>query len=149
MNRRFAVFAIASLFVLGTLCGSAAAQEVADQIKKMETDRAAAVVKGDWAKLEKETSDDYTLININGQMSNKSQMVEGFKSGQNKLTANDLSDMTVRVFDNVAVVTGKMNVKGTMGGKDVTGQGMFTRVYVKKGGHWQAVALQQTRLSNP
>jgi ketosteroid isomerase-like protein len=149
MNRRFAVFAIASLFVLGTLCGSAAAQEVADQIKKMETDRAAAVVKGDWAKLEKETSDDYTLININGQMSNKSQMVEGFKSGQNKLTANDLSDMTVRVYDNVAVVTGKMDAKGTMGGKDVTGQGMFTRVYVKKGGHWQAVALQQTRLSNP
>jgi ketosteroid isomerase-like protein len=149
MNRRFAVFAIASLFVLGTLCGSAAAQEVADQIKKMETDRAAAVVKGDWAKLEKETSDDYTLININGQMSNKSQMVEGFKSGQNKLTANDLSDMTVRVYDNVAVVTGKMDAKGTMGGKDVTGQGMFTRVYVKKGGHWQAVALQQTRLSKP
>ena len=149
MNRRFAVFAIASLFVLGTLCGSAAAQEVADQIKKMETDRAAAVVKGDWAKLEKETSDDYTLININGQMSNKSQMVEGFKSGQNKLTADDLSDMTVRVYDNVAVVTGKMDVKGTMGGKDVTGQGMFTRVYLKKGGHWQAVALQQTRLSNP
>jgi ketosteroid isomerase-like protein len=149
MNRRFAVFAIASLFVLGTLCGSAAAQEVADQIKKMETDRAAAVVKGDWAKLEKETSDDYTLININGQMSNKSQMVEGFKSGQNKLTANDLSDMTVRVYDNVAVVTGKMDTKGTMGGKDVTGQGVFTRVYVKKGGHWKAVALQQTRLSNP
>lgn len=149
MNRRFAVFAIASLFVLGTLCGSAAAQEVADQIKKMETDRAAAVVKGDWAKLEKETSDDYTLINMNGQMSNKSQMVEGFKSGQNKLTADDLSDMTVRVYDNVAVVTGKLDVKGTMGGKDVTGQGMFTRVYVKKGGHWQAVALQQTRVSNP
>jgi ketosteroid isomerase-like protein len=149
MNRRFAVFAIASLFVLGTLCGSAAAQGVADQIKKMETDRAAAVVKGDWAKLEKETSDDYTLINMNGQMSNKSQMVEGFKSGQNKLTADDLSDMTVRVYDNVAVVTGKLDVKGTMGGKDVTGQGMFTRVYVKKGGHWQAVALQQTRLSNP
>jgi ketosteroid isomerase-like protein len=149
MNRRFAVFAIASLFVLGTLCGSAAAQGVADQIKKMETDRAAAVVKGDWAKLEKETSDDYTLINMNGQMSNKSQMVEGFKSGQNKLTADDLSDMTVRVYDNVAVVTGKLDVKGTMGGKDVTGQGMFTRVYVKKGGHWQAVALQQTRVSNP
>jgi ketosteroid isomerase-like protein len=148
MNRRFAVFASASLFILGTFCGSAAAQGVADQIKKMETDRAAAVVKGDWAKLEKETSDDYTLINVNGQMTNKSQMVEGFKSGQNKLTADDLSDMTVRVYGNVAVLTGKADVKGTLAGKDVTGQAMFTRVYVKKGGHWQAVALQQTRVSN-
>ena len=149
MNRRFAVFASAWLLVLGMCCSSAAAQGVADQIKQMETDRAAAVVKGDWAKLEKETSDDYTLININGQMSNKSQMVEGFKSGRNKLTADDVSDMTVRVYGDVAVVTGKVDVKGALGGKDVTGQAMFTRVYAKKGGHWQAVALQQTRVSNP
>src|ERR1700737_3842646 len=110
MNRRFAVFASASLFILGTFCAPAAAQGVADQIKKMETDRAAAVVKGDWAKLEKETSDDYTLININGQMTNKSQMVEGFKSGQNKLTADDLSDMTVRPYGDDAAHRGKMDV---------------------------------------
>ena len=122
-------------------------EAVADEIKKMETERAAAVVKGDWAKLEKETSEDYTLININGQMSNKSQMVDGFKSRQTKLTTDDVSDMNVRVYGHVAVVTGKVDVKGTIGGKDVTGQAMFTRVYVKKAGHWQAVALQQTRVS--
>jgi ketosteroid isomerase-like protein len=102
-------------------------------------------VKGDWAKLAKETSDDYTLININGQLSNKAQMIEGFKSGQNKLTVDELTDLNVRVYGDVAVVTGKLNVKGTMGGKDVTGRGMYTRVYVKKGDHWEAVALQQTR----
>ena len=149
MNRRFVAFASALVFVLGTLGVSVAAQGVADQIKKMEMDRAAAVVKGDWAKLEKETADDYTLINMNGQMTNKAQMMEGFKSGQNKLTADDISDMTVRVYDDVAVVTGKADVKGMMGGKDVTGQAMFTRVYVKAGGHWQAVALQQTRVATP
>jgi ketosteroid isomerase-like protein len=149
MNRRFAAFAVASLFVLATLCGSAAAQGVEDQIKKLETDRAAAVVKGDVATLDKETSDDYTLINMNGQMSDKSQMLNGFKSGQNKLTVDELSDMKVRVYGDTAVVTGKANVKGIMGGKDATGQAMFTRVYVKKAGHWQSVVLQQTRISNP
>ncbi len=148
MKQRLAVIAISWLFVLGAFCSSAVAQGVADQIKKMEMDRAAAVVKGDWAKLEKETSDDYTFITMNGQMSTKSQMIEGFKSGQNKLTANDISEMNVRVFGDVAVVTGKADVKGTLGGKDVTGQAMFTRVYVKKGNHWQAVALQQTSVSN-
>jgi ketosteroid isomerase-like protein len=122
-------------------------EAVADEIKKMETERAAAVVKGDWAKLAKETSDDYTLININGQMSNKSQMVDGFKSGRTKLTTDDVSDMNVRVYGNVAVVTGKVDVKGTIGGKAANGQAMFTRVYVKKAGHWQAVALQQTPVS--
>jgi ketosteroid isomerase-like protein len=101
------------------------------------------------ATLEKATSDDYTLININGQMSDKSQMISGFKSGQNKLTTDDLSDMKVRVYGDTAVLTGKVSIKGMMGGKDVSGEAMFTRVYVKKGGHWQAVALQQTRISNP
>lgn len=149
MNRKYAAFAIASLFVLATLCGSAAAQSVEDQIKKLETDRAVAVVKGDLATLEAQTSDDYTLINMNGQMSDKSQMINGFKSGQSKLTVDELSDMKVRVYGDTAVVTGKATVKGTMGGKDATGQALFTRVYVKKGGHWQSVALQQTRVSNP
>jgi ketosteroid isomerase-like protein len=149
MNRRFAAFGITSLFTLATFCGFAAAQGVDDQIKKLETDRAAAVVKGDMATLEKATSDDYTLININGQMSDKSQMISGFKSGQNKLTTDDLSDMKVRVYGDTAVLTGKVSIKGMMGGKDVSGEAMFTRVYVKKGGHWQAVALQQTRISNP
>jgi ketosteroid isomerase-like protein len=95
-----------------------------------------------------ETSDDYTLININGQVSDKSKMIDGFKSGQNKLTVDDISDMKVRVYGDTAVVTGKVSVKGMMGGKDVTGQALFTRVYVKQAGHWQSVALQQTRVSN-
>jgi len=149
MNRKYTAFAIASLFALATLCVSAVAQSVEDQIKKMETDRAAAVVKGDVAKLAMETSDDYTLINMNGHVSDKSQMIDGFKSGQNKLTTDDVSDMKVRVYGDTAVVTGKVDVKGMMGGKDVSGQALFTRVYVKKAGHWQSVALQQTRVSNP
>lgn len=150
MNRRIrtAVFAIASLLVLATLCGVAAAQSVEDQIKKLETDRAAAVVRGDTAVLDEQTSDEYTLININGQISDKAQMLAGFKSGMNKLTVDNLSDMKVHVFGDAAVVTGKVEVKGVMGGKDVNGQAMFTRVYVKKAGHWQSVALQQTRISN-
>jgi len=149
MNRRCFAFAMSSLLVLATLCGSAAAQSVEDQIKKLETDRAAAVVKGDMATLDKQTSDDYTLVNVFGQMSDKSQMINAFKSGQSKLTTDEISDMKVRVYGDTAVVTGKVDVKGMMGGKDVSGQAMFTRVYVKKGGHWQSVALQQTRVTNP
>jgi hypothetical protein len=57
--------------------------------------------------------------------------------------------MKVRIYGNTAVITGKADVKGILGGKDADGQIMFTRVYVKKGSQWQAVAFQQTRVSNP
>jgi ketosteroid isomerase-like protein len=145
MNRRIVVLAIAVLLV--TFCGAAAAQNAAEEIKKLETDRAAAVVKGDTAFLEKQTADDYTLINANGQMSTKAQMIDGFKSGKSKLTMDELSDMKVHMYGDTAVITGKSNVKGTLGGKDVTGPVMFTRVWVKKDGRWQSVALQQTKAS--
>jgi ketosteroid isomerase-like protein len=148
MKRKYAAFAIASLLVFAML-GSARAQSDEEQLIKLETDRAAAIVKGDVATLEKQTSDDYSLINMNGQMSGKAQMVTAFKTGQSKLTSDELSDMKVRVYGSTAVITGKADVKGMLGGKDATGQVMFTRVYVKKGGQWQSVAFQQTRVSNP
>jgi ketosteroid isomerase-like protein len=146
MNRRFTSFAV--LFVLATLSLSAAAQSVEEQIKKLEMDRAAAVVKGDVAYVEKQTADDYMFINMFGQITDKKQLVDAMKSGGLKLTADDLSDLKVRVYGNTAVVTGKSDIKGTMGGKDATGQSLFTRVFVKKGGTWQTVALQQTKAGN-
>jgi ketosteroid isomerase-like protein len=142
------LFAIAVMFAT-TLCVSAAAQNVEDQIKKMETDRAAAIVKGDYDALAKVTSDDYSLITVSGQMSDKATMIDSFKSGKSKLTVDDISDMKVRVYGDTAVVTGKATVKGTLGGTDVTGTQMYTRVYVKHGGTWTAVALQQTRVATP
>jgi ketosteroid isomerase-like protein len=148
MNSKRAAFVIALVLSLAALLGLAWAANVEDELKKLESDRAAAVVKGDVATLEKQTSDDYTLINVNGQMSGKAQMVDAFKSGQTKLTTDELSDIKVRVYGNTAVLTGKATVKGTVAGKDVDGQVLFTRVYVKKGGSWQSVAFQQTRVGS-
>jgi ketosteroid isomerase-like protein len=149
MIQKRTAFALATVLCLAALLGVASAQAVQEQLKKMETDRAAAVVKGDAAKLDKETSDDYTLINVNGQKSDKAQMMNSIKTGDIKLTSDDLSDMQVRVYGNTAVITGKADVKGTIGGKDASGQILFTRVYVKKGGRWQSVAFQQTKVANP
>ena len=148
MNR-IASLVLAAALSSVTLLGSVWAEDVQEQLKKLETDRAAAAVKGDVATLEKQTADDYTFINLYGQMSDKSQMVNNFKTGQTKLTSDEVSDMKVRVYGSTAVITGKVDVAGTMAGKDTKAQIMFTRVYVKKGGQWQSVAFQQTRVSNP
>jgi len=137
---------IAAVVVIAA--SSVFAQDVQEQLKKMEMDRAAAVVKADVATLDKTTSDDYVLINMNGRMTGKSEMIEGFKSGQSKLTSEELSDLKVRVYGNTAVITGKADVKGTLGGTDATGQILFTRVWVKKDGRWQSTSLQQTRAAN-
>ena len=146
MKQTCFAFVIAPVFCVAALLGLAWAASVEEELKKLETDRAAAVVNV--ATLEKQTSDDYTLINLYGQISDKSKMVDTLKSGQIKPTQDNLSDMKVRVYGNVAVITGKADVAGTMAGKDANGQIAFTRAYVKKGGTWQSVAFQQTLVSN-
>ena len=59
MNRRCTAVVFASVLALAALVGLAWAANVEEELKKLETDRAAAAAKGDVATLEKQTSDDY------------------------------------------------------------------------------------------
>jgi ketosteroid isomerase-like protein len=155
MNRTATGVVVAAAFLVTVAAipargqAAAAGPSVEDQLKKMEKDRAAAVVKGDVATLEKLTSDDYILINANGQLSDKPTTMNNIKTGNIKLTANEVSDLKVRVYGNTAVVTGKSDAKGSIGGRELKGPVMFTRVYVKKDGKWQSVAFQQTPIVAP
>jgi len=144
-----AALGVATLTAAPARAQMGAAPSVEEQIKKMERDRAAAVVKADVATLEGLISDDYTFINANGQVSNKAETIENIKTGKIKLTANEVSDMNVRVYGDTAVVTGKSTAKGSINGIELKGPLMFTRVYVKKNGKWQSVAFQQTRIVAP
>ena len=47
--------------------------------------------------------------------------------------------MDVKVLGNVAVVQGSDTDKSSYGGKDTSGKYVWTDVYVKRGGKWQAV----------
>src|SRR3989442_3912616 len=137
MNRITAGVVVAaafSLVTIGAARGQGGSASVEDQLKKIEKDRAAAVVKGDVATIEGQTSDDYVFINAYGQLSDKATTMNGIKTGNIKLTSNELSDLKVRVYGNTAVVTGKANSKGSIGGRELKTPVMFTRVYVKKDG---------------
>ena len=73
----------------------------------------------------------------------------GFKSGSYKYEARQLSDVQVRVYGDTAVVTGRALQQGVENSKDYSGENRFTRVYVKRQGHWVSVALQVTLVTKP
>jgi ketosteroid isomerase-like protein len=70
-------------------------------------------------------------------MRSKAETMDAIQSGAIKLTSNDIDDLKVHVYGNTAVVTGRSNAKGTIDGRDIGGLVRFTRVYVKRNGHWQ------------
>src|SRR5262249_40187661 len=57
------------------------------------------------------------------------------------------SEMTVRIYGTTAVVVGRTTNEGHRGDRDVGGDFRYTRIYVKRDGHWQAVAGQYTRIA--
>ncbi len=116
------------------------------EIEKMEQDRNQAIVNGDAAALERMTSDDYTFITLRGELRTKAEIVQGFKSGSFHYDARKVFDLKVRVYGDAAVVTGRSVQTGKENGKDYSGDYLFTRMYVKRDGHWITVALQTTRI---
>ena len=118
--------------------------KVQQEIKGMEEERNRAIVAGDFATLDRMTSDDYTFVTLRGEMRTKAEIVSGFKSGSFKYQSRKLSDLNVRVYGDAAVVTGRSIQKGVENGKDYSGDYWFTRVYAKQEGRWVTVALQTT-----
>jgi ketosteroid isomerase-like protein len=148
-----AVFALAaSPFSVGQMTDDKSASKnakVEQQLIDLEKQRNEAVVKGDTAALDKMTADDYEFTNPSGQVRTKAQILQDIKSGELKYESIDTDDVKARVYGNAAVLTGRATTKGQSGGKDVSGQYRFTRVYVKGKGGWRSVAFQQTRVAEP
>ncbi len=139
----------ASSLALGQMTGDKSAPKgtTEQELIKLEQDRTQAAVRGDTAFLEQNTADDYTFINPRGRLITKAQLLADFKSGQIKLQSSDLDELHARVYGDTAVLIGRSTQKGQAYGQDTSGQFRFTRVYVKRDGRWQSVALQQTRIA--
>lgn len=111
----------------------------------MERDWNAAWIKRDAAWLEKNVADDATFIYPDGTTGNKSADIATLKDTKNTVEWNNLSDMSIRVSGNTAVVTGVNHIKGKdAGGRPFENRVRYTDTYVKRDGRWWAWASQST-----
>ena len=100
------------------------------------------------ATFDKYNADDFTLIQGNGAVLTKAETVEGWRSGKSRYQKMDFSDVKVRIYGNTAVVTGIVKFIGEQAGVKYTGnQYRFTRVFVRQGGIWKHVLIQNTRIT--
>jgi uncharacterized protein (TIGR02246 family) len=122
------------------------AENVEQTITKLEREWAAALVKADAAAFDRLMADDWLMTTWDGQTVSKAQSIEEFKSGVAKLTAAEIGNLKVRVFGDTAVATIGQTEKGTYKGQDSSGHYLYTDVWVKRNGQWQAVASHGTKV---
>jgi ketosteroid isomerase-like protein len=119
---------------------------VEESLKQMERDWVKAGQTKDAAALDKIIADDWTAIEYDGKTENKAQALADLKDTSNTLGSITLGEMKVKVFGNTAVVQGSDTEKSTYKGKDTSGQYMWMDVFVNRGGKWQAVASESTKV---
>ena len=119
-------------------------------IERVDKAFADAMVKGDLGALGKTYADDYVFTDPTGRVSHKAELLESFKRGVIHIRSQEISDVHVNVYGDVAVEIGKLVSQATRDGKDSSGTFRFTRVWVNRDGRWQTVAFQETLLiANP
>jgi ketosteroid isomerase-like protein len=122
---------------------------VAEAIAALNRQWMEAYTKRDTAFLDLHMSDDYVGTFPDGTIHDKKSEIEAVASGAIAITEMTSSEMTVRVYDNAAVITGQSSVKARVGGQDRSAELRFTGVWIKRADRWQAVARLVTRIGQP
>ncbi|MBX3268308.1 MAG: nuclear transport factor 2 family protein [Acidobacteria bacterium] len=118
------------------------------EVKKMMDDFSAALNKNDADAIGKFYTDDYSLIDGNGQVQTKASRTEQIRSGKVKLEGVKFGDMKVSMHPtgDAAVVTGKASGKSTTDGKTEDVSSMVTWIVVKGADGWKFSRAQITNI---
>lgn len=117
-----------------------------ETLRKLDEECAKAMIQGNLETLDLIEADDFTFTAPDGSIMNKAQDLETIKSGDMVYDSIALDEVSVRVFGEAGVVTGRANVKGRYKTFDISGLYRYTVTFVRQDGRWRAVASQMTRI---
>jgi ketosteroid isomerase-like protein len=133
--------ALAAVGLIAAPASRAADQGKTEQeLTRVERDWCKAEVKNDAAALSAILADDFTDVELEGKVTNKAQNIAELQAA--KTTACDVDMLQFHIYGDTAIVVGRATIKSTT----YNGQYMYTDVYVRQNGHWQAVASEGTEI---
>jgi ketosteroid isomerase-like protein len=117
---------------------------VAEQVEKL---RAAMLRPGDRVALEQLVMDDLSYGHSNGKVQNKVEFVGALVSGESDFTSIALSDQSIKVQGDTAVVRHIFMAVTNDAGKPGNVSLKILMVWKKHDGHWRLLARQAVRFS--
>src|SRR5689334_10563389 len=133
--------------VLSLISGTAAAQAPMtpeDSVRAAETARAQALLHADTVALSRLVAAEFVEVSRLGTLRSRAENIRDIASGDLRLTSIKYDSLDVRIYGEVAVLRGIADNTGTFRGFSFAGKIRYTRVFVRRDGRWQAVAMQQT-----
>jgi ketosteroid isomerase-like protein len=118
----------------------------AQKIIDLDHQRMTAMAKKDVAALTKILSDDLIYTHSSARLDTKKSLIGAMESGSTVYTSVEPSDVVAQDLGDTVVLTGVAAISVNSGGNPNSFRVRFTDVYANKGGQWQMVTWQSTKL---
>lgn len=105
-----------------------------------------AMVDGDKAALDKWTASELSYGHSSGRVENKNEFIENIVSGKSDFVTIDLTDQTIRLAGNAAIVRHTLSAKTNDNGNPGTVKLSILTVWQKQGSQWKLLARQAVRV---
>ena len=145
--------ALPMLLACLSACAPEAISGVESELMQAERDWSAAYLKHDTATIERLLADEYVGTDGQGLMTNKAQELEearlpatGAPAPAFVVLDETVTDMHVRMYGNVGIVTGRVIEKVLFRGKEQEVQYRRTTVWVTRQGRRQCVSFHGSRI---
>ena len=110
-------------------------------LQRLEVEWNDAHVQGDGETLGRLYGDDIVVVVPGMRVLTKSEALAMFASGRMKFDRYETSETTFRIYENTAVVTGRLRRTRIVGGAKTDDDWRFTKVYVRRTDRWQVVSF--------
>jgi hypothetical protein len=143
----------AIIFVVFSAATSSSSQSTHDadvrELQHLETVWNEAHEHGDADALEKLWADDMEVAVPKMSVMTKSDALKFARSGRMKFLAYRTSDIRIRVYENAAVVTGRLQRTRSMNGQEISDDWRFTKAYIRDSQHWRVVSFHASEAAQP
>jgi hypothetical protein len=112
----------------------------AEEALKAEDARYAAQTGGDFAAMERLFGDDLVYVHSSGDLDDKAAFIEAQRSKAVIYRRMQRSEVKVRVYGPVAIITGRGKFEVTVKGEERTANLLFHSIWVKRGGAAQFIS---------
>jgi hypothetical protein len=119
----------------------------AEKIIELDRQRMAAMAEKDVSKLDRIIADDLIYTHSSARVDTKKTLIGAMESGTTVYTAVEPSDVVAQDLGDAVVLTGIAAISVNSGGAPNSFRVRFVDVYANRGGQWQMVTWQSTRLA--
>ena len=135
------------MFSMTQAPAGAKAGAVQSTLENLEADWNTAHLRGDAAVLDRLFADDVVVMVPGMRVMTKADAVGMFTSGRMKFDRYETSETTFRIYDETAIVTGRLKRPRVIAGATANDDWRFTKVYVRRADRWQVVSFHSSNTS--